>query len=127
MFKNFKNKVILAAGFTALALGAIGLFLPLLPTTPFILLAAYLFARANRKYYDWMHRNRWFGETLKGWETEKSLTVSAKWKMVFAATLVIGLSFWLCPNEIGRIVLALVWLIPLSIALFSKTRSKSGQ
>jgi len=122
LFDHIKNKALIVAGFVSLAIGGIGVFVPLLPTTPLVLLAAYFFARSNRKYHSWLHNNRIFGATVRGWESEKALTIGEKWKMAITATVVIGISFFLCTNIIGKVVLALVWLIPISISIFSKTR-----
>lgn len=122
MFKAVKSKILLIIGFFALGIGFVGIFVPLLPTTPLVLLSAYLFARSSRKYHDWIRNNRFFGKTVRAWEAGKGLTVAEKWRMAVFATLFIGISFILCTNIVGRIVLILVWPIPISISIFSKTR-----
>jgi len=122
--KRVRQKIFFIFGFISLALGSIGVFLPLMPTTPFILLAAYLFARSSVKYHDWLRNNRLFGRTLRAWEAGEGLTLGEKKRMVIFATVVIAISFIICPNVVGRVVLAIAWFIPLSIAVFSRTRRR---
>jgi len=101
----------------------VGLFVPLLPTTPLVLLSAWLFAKSSRKYHHWIQINRYFGKTVRAWEAGLGLTAKEKWRMVAFATLFIGISFIICTNIVGRIVLVLVWPIPILVAIFCKTRN----
>ena len=122
MWSKFKRGLFLILGFAALAIGFIGLFVPLLPTTPLVLSAAYLFARSSRKYHHWLRSNKYFGKTISSWEQGRGLTRREKWTMVVSATVFIGISFIICPHPIGRVVLGLVWPIPIAVAVFSRTR-----
>jgi uncharacterized membrane protein YbaN (DUF454 family) len=74
----------LACGFVAVALGVIGVFLPVLPTTPFLLIAAACFARASPRLYRWLARSRTFGPYLREWRQHRSVPWRAK---VFALAL----------------------------------------
>jgi len=56
-----------SAGSLCVALGVIGLFLPVLPTTPFMLLAAACYARASERFYRWLLTHRVFGPTVREW------------------------------------------------------------
>jgi uncharacterized protein len=58
----------LALGWAALALAALGAVLPLLPTTPFVLVAAWAFGRSNERLRRWLYDSRWFGPLLRNWE-----------------------------------------------------------
>ncbi|TKJ41090.1 hypothetical protein CEE37_05330 [candidate division LCP-89 bacterium B3_LCP] len=122
MWREIKNKVFLSLGFAILGLGLVGIFIPLLPTTPFVLLAAWFLARSNKRYHEWLRSNRYFGDTLRGWEAGEGLTKKAKWRMVILATVFIGISFFVCPNPVGRVMMVLVWPIPVAIAVFARTR-----
>ncbi|MBU0519861.1 YbaN family protein [bacterium] len=120
--QTFTRTVLLGLGFLCVALGLIGVFLPVLPTTPFILLAAYFLARSSPRSHAWLRHNRWFGKTLRDWESGEGLTLATKWRIAILATLFIGISFHFCPSAAGKIALVLVWPIPIGVAAFTKTK-----
>jgi uncharacterized protein len=73
------NKILyIAAGTLFVALGALGAVLPLLPTTPFLLLAAACYMRSSRKLYTWLLTNRVFGEYLRRYREGEGLPLSFK-------------------------------------------------
>jgi len=57
----------LAVGLVCVGLGAIGIVLPILPTTPFLLAAAACFCKSSTRMYDWLLSNRWFGEYIRNY------------------------------------------------------------
>lgn len=65
-------------GMLAIALGVIGIFLPLLPTTPFLLLAAACFARSSTRMHNWMLSHRVFGDYLRNYEEGRGIPARAK-------------------------------------------------
>lgn len=72
------------AGTVCVALGILGVFLPVLPATPFMLLAAACYARASPRFYNWLLNNRTFGPTIREWRRYRSIPWRTKW---FAITL----------------------------------------
>lgn len=82
------------AGGAALLLGIVGIFLPGLPTTPFVLLAAACFAKASPRLHQWLLNHRVLGPMLRNWETHRSLTLRTKCLAVGSMTIMIGLSIW---------------------------------
>ena len=66
------------AGFLFVGLATLGVFLPLLPTTPFLLVAAGCFARSSEKWHRWLLSNRVFGPMIKHWEETRSISYSTK-------------------------------------------------
>jgi uncharacterized membrane protein YbaN (DUF454 family) len=68
----------LAAGLICLGLAVLGLFLPLLPATPFLLLAAACFARSSERLHRWMLQHRRFGPLLQDWEAHRAIRPGAK-------------------------------------------------
>lgn len=69
------------------ALGAIGVFVPLLPTTPFLLLAAYLFFKSSDRLYNWLIRNKYFGNYIENYRKYKAITLRSK---IFSLLLLWG-------------------------------------
>jgi uncharacterized membrane protein YbaN (DUF454 family) len=96
---RLKRMLLVAAGTLCVGLGFLGVFLPLLPTTPFLLLAAACYARSSERFYHWLMTNRWCGETIRNYRSgkgiprrQKILTVTLLWATIgvtacFATTL----------------------------------------
>lgn len=85
--------VYLVLGLLSLAFGALGLFLPLLPTVPFILLAAFFFSKGSERLEAWLLSNRLFGSSIRAWRQSGSISAAAK-RSAYAAFLlsaVVGL------------------------------------
>jgi uncharacterized membrane protein YbaN (DUF454 family) len=68
----------LVLAYVALALGAIGVVVPGLPTTPFLLLAAWAASRGSERLHRWLYGNRYFGPPLRCWEEERAVPRRAK-------------------------------------------------
>ncbi len=66
------------AGTVLVGIGILGIFLPLLPTTVFFLMAAWCYARSSQRFYDWLHTNKYFGTYLKNYRDRKGITLSSK-------------------------------------------------
>lgn len=72
-------KIILATlGIISLILGIIGIFLPLLPTVPFVLLSAYLFARSSTRLHYWIMNHKVYGEYIRSYNQDKSIPMQVK-------------------------------------------------
>jgi uncharacterized membrane protein YbaN (DUF454 family) len=76
----------LVLAYGALALGIIGIVVPGLPTTPFVLLAAFAAARGSRRMHDWLLAHRTFGPMIRDWERDGAISRRAKW----TATILMG-------------------------------------
>lgn len=104
---TYRNPVVryalLGIGWLSVALGVIGIFLPVLPTTPFFLLAAACFARSSQRFYDWlvMHPilGPWFRDYLEG----NGIPRKAKIYSIATMWLSIGISCWLVPLPWARL------------------------
>jgi hypothetical protein len=93
--------VLMALGFAAVGLAVLGIFVPILPTTPFLLLAAFLFGRSSPRFYSWLHTNRWFGAYLTNYRDgrglparEKVLTLAALWLAILLSAAFVLSSWW---------------------------------
>jgi uncharacterized protein len=76
--RRIVRALLIVAGTFSLALGAIGLFLPILPTTPFLLLSAACYMRSSERLHDWLINNRWFGEYIKNYQAGKGIPMKTK-------------------------------------------------
>ena len=91
---SLRQALLVAAGMVALGLGLIGIVLPGLPTTPFVLLAAACFAKASPRLHRWLLQQRWLGPMVRDWEAHRSLPVKIKLIAIGSMTLMVGLSVW---------------------------------
>ena len=92
MVGRTKRLIWLAVGIIAVGLGAIGVFLPLLPTTPFVLLAAFAFARSSPRLHNWLLEHRFFGPLIENWRKYGAIGPAAKIAGVLSLLAVILLS-----------------------------------
>ena len=89
------------AGFICFGLGAVGAFLPLLPTVPFMLLAAYCFARGSERFHEWLITHPRFGPPILDWQEHGTISRRAKTMAgiaigtTFGISVVMGLKTWI--------------------------------
>lgn len=83
-----------AAGWISLALGIIGVFVPGLPTTPFVLLAAACFSKASPRMHQWLLNHRLLGPFIRNWEKHRSLTLRTKCFAIGTMVLMLSISAW---------------------------------
>ncbi|NLF57801.1 MAG: DUF454 domain-containing protein [Candidatus Hydrogenedens sp.] len=86
------KSILLAVGALSVALGVLGMFLPLLPTTPLLLLAAFCFARSSERAHRWLLHNRWFGEYLRNYHERRGITLRHKVVTLSTLWVMIGVS-----------------------------------
>jgi len=106
----------LALGLLFVGVGVLGIFLPVLPTTPFMLLAAACFARSSERFYQWLLDHPLFGRTVREWQEHRRIPRRTKWVAILtmAATLGISIVFFI-PR--GPVQWALV-LLGIGLAIF---------
>ncbi|MFN7928715.1 MAG: YbaN family protein [Blastocatellia bacterium] len=114
-----KSKLYIAAGFGAVALGIAGIPLPLLPTTPFLLLAAYCFARGSERWHQWLLTHPKLSPYILAFREKRGLTRKQKWRIAGALTLTLLVSGAFSPYLIGK-VLALAFWLGWMIFLFTR-------
>ena len=86
-----------AGGTIFLGLGIIGIILPVLPTTPFLLLAAYCYLRGSERMHRWLLGNKWFGEYIKNYQEKRGIPLKIKvWAISFLwITIAISIFFFI--------------------------------
>jgi uncharacterized protein len=97
----------LIAGMTCLVLGAIGIVLPILPTTPFLLAASACFCKSSTRMYNWLLNNKWFGEYIRNYKEGRGLPMKTKMSALAVLWVTIGFSTGFLLNR----------LLPTSIVL----------
>ncbi|GJM22713.1 MAG: inner membrane protein [Planctomycetota bacterium] len=103
--------LLLAAGWLCVVLGTAGTMLPLLPTTPFLLLAAACFARSSPRVHQWLRDHRALGPFLRAWEERRALPPGAKLPALLVVLVTFGISItWATQIVWVRGLLALIGL-----------------
>jgi len=112
----------MTAGVIALALGVVGVFVPLLPTTPFLLLAAGCFFRSSERLYTWLIGHPWFGTYIQHYRDHRAITLRAKivtllllWGVIGYTAFGIVTTWWL------RILLGIIAIAVTIHILLLKT------
>ncbi len=98
------------AGLIALAAGAVGVFLPVIPTTPFVILAAFCFS-SNPRVYGWLEHSPFFGDYIRGWREHRTIPTRARVQGIVMvwAVLIPTMAFFMT-EEWHRIMLTVVGL-----------------
>ncbi len=96
-------------GTVCVGLGVLGLFLPVLPTTPFLLLAAFCYGRGSKRFYHWLEDHSWFGGYIRNYREghgiplmQKMLTILLLWLTVGVTIGFVAITWWL------KVILAVV-------------------
>ncbi len=116
-----KRLLWLAAGLASLAAGIVGIFLPLMPTVPFVLLAAFCFSRGSKRLELWLLTHRHFGPMVEDWRRDRSVPLRAKQAATVmmacssVAALWVGAPPWnWLPALVSGFVIAWLWRLPTS-------------
>lgn len=121
---KLRRNFYLISGFGLVGLGVAGAILPLLPTTPFLLLAAYCFARSSARWHDWLMNHRIFGSYIRAFRERRGLTRAQKGRIAVTVTLTLAISFLLTPHYL-KLIPAGIWLLGMGILYFSRTAAES--
>jgi uncharacterized membrane protein YbaN (DUF454 family) len=105
--RPFRRAALMVCGTLSLALGITGIFVPLLPTTCFLLIAAWCYARSSSWAYDRLMRARWIGGYLRRYRDERSIPSHVKIASLAMMWITIGYSIWVFPNLMIRAALLL--------------------
>lgn len=120
----------LVLGIVFLVIGIVGVFLPVLPTTPFLLLAAYFFSKSSEKLHAWLMDHKTFGKPLRDWQQHRVIGVRAK--VLAVSTILIGMVFlwWRIPDQTpfyfyGKITVIAIMIIVMTFILSQKSQRSS--
>jgi len=110
-------------GTIALAIGVVGIVVPVLPTTPFLLLAAACYARASTRLYGWLLGQPALGPIIVEWRRSRSLPPGVKVRAVAVVVLAFGLSIILVDQALLRVGLLAIAVVLVAFLLRLPTRS----
>lgn len=111
---KLKKGLYLLLGSISLVLGAIGAALPILPATPFLLLATFCFARSSDRLHAWFIHTKLYRNNLESLMNGRGMTTKAKLRVIAMVTLMMLLAFIMMgATTIGRVILAIAWICHL--------------
>ena len=102
---NLVRQVLIIFGTLFLGLGILGIFLPVLPTTPFLLITAACYAKSSESLSNWLLNNRWFGKIIKSYLKEKGIQLKTKILAISFLWITIGYSVFILQIFLVRILL----------------------
>lgn len=119
MWSSLSRGILIILGTFFVCLGVLGIFLPLLPTTPFLLLAGVCYARSSKRFYNWLLNNRWFGTYLKNYKEGKGVPLKVKVLSISFLWTAIGYSVIFVVEILSvRVILTLI-AVGVTIHIFS--------
>lgn len=111
--------LLIIAGTFFVGLGIVGIFVPVLPTTPFLLLAAACYARSSQRFYGWLLNNKWFGSYIRNYLEKKGVPLKVKVATVTLLWITIGSSVAFAVNIlVVKLILVLI-AVGVSIHILS--------
>ncbi|MBN1895912.1 YbaN family protein [bacterium] len=93
---------LIAAGTLSLAVGVIALLIPVVPTTPFLLVAAACYIRSSQRFYSWLINHRWLGPPVRAYREEKGMTL---WNKILTIA-----TFWIANLVTALFIAKVLWL-----------------
>ncbi len=114
-----KKIIYIIIGSIALALGTVGTVLPVLPTVPFFMLAAFCFAKSAQKLHNWFTNTKLYRDNLADFVAGKGMTAKAKVRIMVTVTILMTIGFIAMHQVVvGRIVLGCVWVFHVLYFVF---------
>ena len=119
MIDRAKRIALIFVGIISLALGGLGVFLPLLPTTPFILVAAFAFANSSERLHRWLVDHDVFGPLIANWRSHGAISRKAKVASILAMVAVIAISLALSV-PVHAVIIQIVLLSVAAVFILSR-------
>jgi uncharacterized membrane protein YbaN (DUF454 family) len=112
----------ISLGFISLALGIVGIVLPVLPTTPFLLLTLYAFSKSSNKFHEWFIRTKIYEKYLKTFVEQKAMTRKQKWMLMIFVDVILLISFLLVDSLSIKLLIISIDIIKY-IYFFTKIKT----
>jgi len=118
MRTKLKHILLIILGWFFIVLGIIGAVLPLLPTTPFLILALACFAESSPRFHRMLLNNKWFGPPLSQWEKTKTIRRKIKHKVMLLIVATFGISITVLSGRIGLQLMLVCFCLILLFFVF---------
>lgn len=106
-----KKVFFVALGCLSLALGVVGIVLPILPTVPFFLLTAFCFAKSSERLHSWFLGTTMYKKYIGSYMERKGMTIRAKLTLIGTVTALMAVGFVMMNRvPVGRIIMGVVWV-----------------
>lgn len=116
---NIKKAFFIVLGCLSLGLGAVGAVLPILPTVPFLMLAAFCFAKSSEKLHNWFVATKLYKKNLESFVQGKGMTMKTKIRIMVTVTILMSIGFIMMHAvPVGKIILGFVWLFHVLYFIF---------
>ena len=102
--------VLIILGFISMGIGIVGIVTPILPTTPFLLLASFFFAKGSKRFHDWFISTKIYKKYLDSFVKSKAMTLKNKFTILFPVSLMLIITFIFVNNLHARIVLVILFI-----------------
>lgn len=112
---DLRKTFYVVTGSVCLGIGAVGIFVPILPTTPFLLLAAACYYKGSERMHRWLLNNRYFGNYIRNYREGKGITLKAKTFTLFLLWIVISYSIFFVTSMIVLQILLLGIAVAVSV------------
>ena len=100
----------IALGFIFLGVGAVGIAVPILPTTPFLLLASFFFAKGSKRFHDWFLSTKLYKKYLESFVKSRAMTLKGKLTILIPVSWMLIITFIFVNNIYARIVLVILFI-----------------
>ncbi|MGH9841952.1 MAG: YbaN family protein [Blastocatellia bacterium] len=123
----WKSRLYVAAGFLSIGVGVVGIWTPLLPTTEFLLLAAFFFARGSERWHQWLMTHPTFSPYIRAFRDKQGLTRNQKLRLATLVTVTLLVTAIFIPSIIGKTIAGLMWTALMAFFYFSPTARHQGE
>ena len=120
--KNPLRVILLILGFLSMGIGAVGVVLPVLPTTPFLLLASFCLAKGSERFHRWFTGTKLYKRHLESFVKNRSMTLKTKFSLLIPASCMLLLAFLAMQNVYGRAFIIFL-IIFKYVYFFTKIRT----
>lgn len=123
--KKIIDGIFIGLGFLFIGLGMLGIALPLLPTTPFLILAAVCFAKGSKKFHSWFLNTSLYQKYVEPALGRKEMERAAKKKMLITLCVIFAIGFWVVPVWYAKIIILLVAIFHIYYFAFKIKTAKA--